>query len=454
MQEDFFSVLAATGKPLTQDDHFRASYLLELFRSKIARSKATGKDGVRITRFQDKLVEEAALIEKRFLSRSYRFTTFKERLILRGPDRAPRQISIPTVRDRLALRALCQVVHLFVPETRGASPHALVKKVVEAVQSGDHGSKVFVRIDVKDFFPSVTHPILARELRRFDLGQNVSELCMAAVKTRTGGSGEASSRGIPQGLSVSGALAALYMVKFDESQVDEGRTYFRYVDDILYICEKSEADDLLKTVARKLKARGLLIHPKGVAGKTEISPVADGIDFLGYKICIENVSIRKSSYNRMFKNILKVITNYKHSKKDIGKLLFRLNIKITGCIVDHGRRGWMMFFSYTDDVSQLAFLDRFVGDQLKRAGFPKNRMGDVKKFVKSYHEIRFNLKETKYIPNFDEYDLDQKGKIIVDMTSHSAEEVAGWGVEAIEREFSNIISREVQDLERDVGNIS
>ena len=453
MQEDFFAILAAAGKALSQDDHFLAPHLKALFHAKIARSQATGKDGVRVAWFPSKLENEASLIEQRFFSRAYRFTTYKERLILRGSDRAPRQISIPTVRDRLTLRALCQVLHSFVPETRGTSPHRMVKEVVEAVRAGDQSSKVFLRIDVKDFFPSIAHPILGRELRGFDLSGNVRELCMAAIKTPTGDKGALADRGVPQGLSVSGALAALYMIKFDESQRSLGRAYFRYVDDILFICEQKEADELLKEIGRKLKARGLLIHPKGVAGKTEISPVSDGIDFLGYSICIEKISIRKSSYNRMFKNILKVVTNYRY-RKDVNRLIFRLNLKITGCLVDSGKRGWMMFFSYSEDTSQLAYLDRFVMEQLARVGFPKSRFADIKRFIKSYHEIRNNLAETAYIPNFDNYDIDQKIGAIAAMSRYSETEISSWGVDSIETEFDRIISHEVRDLERDVGNIS
>ncbi|MGS1017005.1 reverse transcriptase domain-containing protein [Allosphingosinicella humi] len=452
-QDNFFAILAATGKPLAQDDYFGAQHLTELFQSKIARSQATGKDGVRVKRFQTKLEGETSLIEKRFLSRSYRFTTYKERLILRGAHRAPRQISIPTVRDRLTLRALCQLLHSFVPETRGASPHAMVKEVVQVIRAGDQASKVFLRIDVKDFFPSITHPILNRELRGFDLSANVRELCIAAIRTPTGDKKAVANRGVPQGLSISGALAALYMLKFDDSQRAQGRAYFRYVDDILFICDQREAEDLLQEVSRKLKARGLLIHPKGVAGKTEISPVEKGIDFLGYNICIDKVSIRKSSYDRMFKNILKVITNYRY-RKNVSRLIFRINLKITGCIVDNSRRGWMMFFSYTQDIPQLAFLDRFVKDQLSRVGFPAERLSDIKRFVKSYHEIRNNLSETSYIPNFDNYDLAHRIETIAVMTPHSTAEISNWELEAIQTEFDKIISHEVRDLERDVGNIS
>jgi hypothetical protein len=81
-------------------------------------------------------------------------------------------------------------------------------------------------------------------------------------------------------------------------------------------------------------------------------------------------------------------------------------------------------------------------------------MGEIKRFVKSYHEIRHNLADTSYIPNFDDFDLLQKQEVIAAMSHYSETEIGSWDVEAIESEFSKIISHEVRDLERDVGNIS
>ncbi len=190
---------------------------------------------------------------------------------------------------------------------------------------------------------------LRRELDHFDFSEIVRALCMRAVATPTGATKSPNSKGIPQGLSISGALSALYMLRFDMLQLSRNPNYFRYVDDILLICNARVADDSLKAIGRALSSRGLIIHQKGVAGKTEINPVEDGVDFLGYRICIDRVSIRQSSYRRMFKNLLKVITDYRY-RRDAGRLEFRLNLKITGCIVDGRRRGWMMFFSHTEDV--------------------------------------------------------------------------------------------------------
>jgi hypothetical protein len=106
---DFLSLIAALDASLTQDDYSKAKHLEELFRSKIAKSQATGKDGVRIGSFEKRLEEEAAFIEKKVRQNAYRFTSFKERLILRGADREPRQISIPTVRFVQSVRCYMHV---------------------------------------------------------------------------------------------------------------------------------------------------------------------------------------------------------------------------------------------------------------------------------------------------------------------------------------------------------
>jgi hypothetical protein len=114
----------------------------------------------------------------------------------------------------------------------------------------------------------------------------------------------------------------------------------------------------------------------------------------------------------------------------------------------------MMFFSYTECISQLKYLDIHLTKQLARISFPVDQHNAIKSFVKSYHEIRYNLDNTAYIPNYDEFNQGQMIEVISTMTGRRAEELAAWDIERITSEFGRIISHEVQDLERDVGNPS
>ena len=106
-----------------------------------------------------------------------------------------------------------------------------------------------------------------------------------------------------------------------------------------------------------------------------------------------------------------------------------------------------MFFSQTDNISQLAYLDSWLYGEINKFNFDHNR---IKKFKKSYYEIRFNLEETLYIPNFDKYDTNQKKDVIFILSRRSREEIEVMDVTAIEYEFNRLIGKEVSELERDL----
>lgn len=434
------------------EQHFEVDHLRRLFVEKIARSRATGKDGIRVGVFEASLTENAQTIRRKVLNGTYAFTAYKERLLLKGAGKAPRQICIPTVRDRLVLRAVCQILHSAIPQSTGFSPHAVVDRVATHLRLSPPDSS-FIRIDVKEFFPSIRHDLLHAELTHFGLDELTRGLCMSAVINRIGNAEEPQDRGVAQGLSISGALACIYLLRFDDRQTRRFRHYFRYVDDILLISPTGEAPARLNSVRRALGRLGLTIHPIGTSGKTEIHDVGAGVDYLGYHIQREIISVRESSFRRMFNNLLKVITDYRY-RGDVERLIFRLNLKVTGCIADAKRRGWMMFFSRTENMRQLSHLDSFVQNQLSRVGLPQEHRQRIKRFIKSYHEICFNLDQTTYIPKFDEYDLNAKAEVVAILLGRPLEEILTFDAESIERNFSRLLGQEVHDLENDVGNPS
>lgn len=447
----FFDLLNLPDPPLPAE-RFQSDHLRKLFSDKIARSRATGKDGIRVSSFEEDIDAQIAIIERKIASGSYQFTSYKERLILKGAGKPPRQICIPTVRDRLVLRAICQILHTSVPKSVDFSPHTVVDSVAKKLRSKTT-ARSFIRIDVKEFFPSIRHELLDAELGRFGIDPLTRSLVMRAVGTRIGDAETVSKQGVPQGLSISGALACLYMLRFDERQQKKFIDYFRYVDDILIISDSEAAENALDSAKRALSRLGLTIHPSGTSGKTETTCTEDGIDYLGYHISRNKISVRKSSYRRMFKNVSKVTTDFRY-RKDAERLVFRLNLKITGCIIDGKRRGWMMFFSRTEDMHQLAHLDKFVTKQLKFVECAPENFPRIKKFVKSYYEINYKIDKTSYIPNFDTYSIEQKTEVVSILSGRPVEEVQAFDVEMLERQFGRLLGKEIRDLEQDVGNPS
>lgn len=426
-------------------DGFNANWLKELYQKQVARSRAVGKDGIRLHAFEASLEKECDLIAARVNDGTYRFTSFREKLIARGASRNPRQISIPTIRDRLALRGALEFLKAEFPTAQPRPPHVYIKEVKAQVKVARQHSS-FLRMDIRDFYPSLKHSLLDTILRQSSLPKPVANLIMLAVSTRTGSLNQPKPEmGVPQGLSIANALAAIYMADLDKL-LEKDIFYKRYVDDILVIDRSENVKSTYLRLVESLGQVGLTSHPLETLGKTEIKKIGDGIQYLGYEISPSIVSIRRSSVAKMFSNLSKVITCFKY-KKEHEKHLFRLNLKITGCVINNARRGWLMFFSQTEDVSQLAFLDSWLEKEIEKFSLDKKL---IKKFKKSYYEIRFNLADSVYIPNFDKYDYQQKCDVILTLSKRTKDQVGLMDVLEIDREFSRLIGKEISELERDL----
>lgn len=434
--------------PQVFETELSSEALKETFKNRISHSKTVGKDGVTAYAFEQNLDIEVERIARNAHNQEYRFTTYKQKLILKGANKPPREISIATVRDRLTLRAITNTLtRIFKDEAKLIPAHYIIKDVAEIIQNLDD-SHVFIQIDIRNFYPTVLHEELLKRLRRKIRHKPLLSLILAAVRTPTSETkqGIPNNKGIPQGLSISNVLSSIYMQQLDK-QATERFVYFRFVDDILVVCSKVKAKRNFAFLQRSLSKLGLDCHPLEDDSKTKIVPLSKGVEYLGYHLTPKQISVRKSSYRKIITTIMKVMTNAKYSANN-SKILTRLNIKITGCVFEGKRMGWMFYFSQTTDLKQLQRLDSFVTRAWKKQGM--EQYGSPKRFIKAFHEIRYNLASTKYIPRFDEYTLEQKKELIVKMGHKDASNIELWSLERVDKEFLKIIRKEVAELEQDM----
>lgn len=223
--------------------------------------------------------------------------------------------------------------------------------------------------------------------------------------------------------------------------------YYRYVDDILIICKSENARGNLDFMMKRLAKVGLTCHEPTPGSKTKIEPLSKGVEYLGYHLTPNKVSIRQSSYRNIIEKLVSVATAAKYKPSD-RRQVRRLNLKITGCFVNGKRYGSMFYFSMTDDKEQLMRLDRFVDRLWKKSGFEK--YGKPKTFVKTFHEIKFNLAATKYIPRFDDYSIEQMMQFVADFEARELDEVRNWTEDKIRKTFKRHVKREVSDLLKDM----
>ncbi|WP_246765871.1 RNA-directed DNA polymerase, partial [Pseudomonas syringae] len=164
----------------------------------------------------------------------YSFTAYKEKLILKGASSPPRQISIPTARDRIVLRALCNCLSEVFPTAKLTLPQIVIDSLKTALNSGLHAE--YAKIDLKSFYPSIPHELVAAATRKKIQKPEFRQLITNALTTPTvpeskGSKGaDRPTVGVPQGLAISNVLAEIALQGIDT--LFESRTgiwYKRYV---------------------------------------------------------------------------------------------------------------------------------------------------------------------------------------------------------------------------------
>ncbi len=141
---------------------FLKKNLKAIYRNHISLSQATGIDNLKQNVFIAGIDENVEVISRKVLAGNYQFTKYKLKLINRGKNKYPREISIPTIRDRVALRALCQfLMKRYESEIKFSLPQNLVRDVKEAIESNQYDG--FIKLDVSNFYPSI-HNELEKDL--------------------------------------------------------------------------------------------------------------------------------------------------------------------------------------------------------------------------------------------------------------------------------------------------
>ncbi|MEO0666715.1 MAG: reverse transcriptase domain-containing protein [Pseudomonadota bacterium] len=446
--------MTATPKPasLFQSTFTRAN-LREIFDEFISDGAAVGRDGVSVEKFSDRIDSEMDIILRKVNDCSYEFTAYREKLISKGALKPPRQISIPTVRDKIVLKYLSEFLAKIYPDHVSRVPHSTIKRVHE-VSSSRLSSDNYLRLDIESYFPSIDHRILLRILRRRIRKKQLLHLLENALITPTGRKKTADTLnecGIAQGLSISNILSSIYLADIDTSlSQDPNVEYIRFVDDILMIGSQVDITSLAVSTPRLLKSkRKIKCHTVGDGSKSVIVPLADGIDYLGYRFRLSEIEVREASFKKMFSNIIRLVSAMKYANNK-GPLIWKLNLRISGCQFLGRKIGWLFFFSQSKNTQQLKQLDAFVNRQASMVLSPADQ-GRLKRFVKAYHEIRFNADQTRYFPNFDDFDDEQKRhQIGILIPKKTSAEIGALSPAELDQLFRKCINREIADLEKDM----
>ncbi len=164
---------------------------------------------------------------------------------------------------------------------RGKGTHAAIARARHYVRR--HGW--FLKLDVTRFFPSLPHEVVLETLARIVKDRRVLRLMERIIReTPLGSEAIAPGRGLPIGNLTSQWFANLALDRLDHQVKEVLRVpgYVRYMDDMAFFAAEK---GFLRQVRREVEAwigseLGLTLKERA----TVLSPTAEGLPFLGWRI--------------------------------------------------------------------------------------------------------------------------------------------------------------------------
>lgn len=437
--------------------------LKNCFENSVSGGSSVGRDGMRPGVFKADLSQKIRVLSRSVRQGKHRFSPYKQVLISKGAGKTPREISLPAVRDRVILRAMAEFLNEVDSRCSVELAQSAISRVIRALESRKYN--YYIKLDIKNFYPSVNHSWLESRLCETLKYRKLVDFYMSAVRTPTAAMGESIDsrkilKGIPQGLAISNGLAELAMRHVDELFLENADIkLFRYVDDILILLKDDNITNTLSYLDIELSRAGLDRH-RGEPGAQKFSSgeISSEFDFLGYKFSWPRVSVRKSSIVNVETSIIRIFTGYKYGllkveKSEISRiacerrLLWRLNLTISGCVFEGSRYGWLSYYSQIRHQQLLRHLDALVDRQLNK--FNLSHLSP-KKFTESYRfAASRKIDDTGFVPNFDVMDSAQRSSILEE---GFFVDIAGEGADSakISSIFDSKMRRVVAELEKDV----
>lgn len=439
---------------------FQLKHLRDVYSLKISHKANPGLDRMNRNAFEKKLDDHLNKINSKIHDRTYKFTYYKEKLLSKGKGKLPRVISIPTIRDKITLSVLNEVLtEVYQNEIEVKLTQTIIDEIKNAVNSGEYN--YFLKIDIKNFYDNINHEIILKKIKKKIKDKSILSLVEKAFTNPTVVEGkrnvepEINAVGVPQGVSISNILANIYLLDIDKRISSfKGVKYFRYVDDFLILCSTSNKTRTLKSIENELCNKlKLSINSKKAEGALTV-----GFDYLGYAYEKLNeykygFSVKANNLLKLETSIIEIFTEYKKNKSS-EQFLWDINNRITGFVLDGKKYGWLFFYSQIDNVAILYHLDWFIKKMCGVYKVQPALQKGIKRFVKAYFEIIKKRGKSGYIPNSKDLSLKEKKRILQTIYSINRSELDKMSIKDVDKLFKRKVYISVKELEKDVQNFS
>jgi retron-type reverse transcriptase len=392
--------------------------LIDIFDS-IKHRNTMGVDGITVQKYEAILEQELEIIERKVNNGTYNFSFYKEKIIAKSPT-ATRTISIPTIRDKIVLKYINrELKDHFKSELGYITPGIdIVKKIIDFKDQFE----CYVKIDIQNFFPSIDHELLMQmispKIKDTPLGaliqKAIAQTTVSMKMPKEDRKAYDNEQGVPQGLSISGTLAAMYI--FDivhKYHSAKGIEMYIFVDDLLILCNDKDVESLQLSLENDFNAKKLSIHRFDASSdKSKVGKTSERFEYLGYVFDGQDRTVRDKSVQKLYKNLSKEFARYRYGEYTIHEFYTILNIRIAGCTIATKKYGWIAYYSYINDLTLLKQLDRFVSQNCEKLDIKYE--GKIKKFSRAFYEIK--KENSNYIPSIDNLPKDIQFDILEEIS--------------------------------------
>jgi len=246
-----------------------------------------GSDGVTIKMYNRHLEDNLHSLADDLLAGRYQPFPLIRFPVPKRNKKGNRYLAVPTIRDRVAQTAACEVTRgIFEAEFEDVS-HAYrrgrgVQTAVRAIAAlRDQGYKYAMDADIEAYFDNVSHDLLFEKLvKLFPDQPKLLRLFNKWIKTESydGSWINISDKGIPQGSVISPFFANLFLDELDEFFIEHGYKLVRYADDFVVLSRtRAEAEEIAELTDMLLDDMKLDLNME----KTKIVSFEGGFKFLG-----------------------------------------------------------------------------------------------------------------------------------------------------------------------------
>ena len=302
-----------------------------LIRSQYTAGK--GKDDRNeVRRFKESFFENMALLYDYLKDETFEPGEYRIKKIYEPKERVI--MIAPFFPDRIVHHCIINVIgvhwyHQFIGNTyaciKGRGIHKCMEDVHKALVTDRMGTRYCLKIDIRKFYDNIDHLALKQIIRMTIADEQLLRLLDKIIDSN------GKEKGLPIGNFTSQYLANLYLSVFDHWVMEYlgGAVmanfvcrfhYFRYMDDMVFLCQSKEALHYILDMAGLYLGAELKVEIKD---NWQIFPVDDrGIDYVGFKQNHYGILLRKGILLKFYRKLSRTCKKYEINDEDDIKHLF------------------------------------------------------------------------------------------------------------------------------------